>query len=109
MATLRRAAVIPAVAGPVVDPNSGEWAGVWEDYLVDDVVPWVDAHLPTIATQSGRALEGLCAGGFGAVDIRLRHPRLFGTLRSWEGDFAPIFRDGPLLGATGEGLLARHP
>ena len=101
-------AVLP-VAGPVVDPNSGEWAGVWEDYLVDDVVPWVDAHLPTIATQSGRALEGLCAGGFGAVDIGQRQSGLFGTLGSWEGYFAPIFRDGPFVGATEEDLLAHDP
>jgi enterochelin esterase-like enzyme len=66
-------AVMP-VAGPTVHPNLGEWAGVWENYLVDDVVPWVDRNLPTIATARGRALEGVCAGGFGAVDIGLRHP-----------------------------------
>jgi enterochelin esterase-like enzyme len=101
-------AVLP-VAGPVVDPDSGEWAGVWEDYVVDDVVPWVDAHLPTIATQSGRALEGLCAGGFGAIDIGLRHPGLFGTLGSWEGYFAPIFRDGPFVGAPEAELVAHDP
>ncbi|HEY4412058.1 MAG TPA: alpha/beta hydrolase-fold protein, partial [Gaiellaceae bacterium] len=75
-------AVMP-VAGPLVDPNGGEWAGVWEDYVVDDVVPWVDANLPAIPTARGRALEGLSAGGFGAVDIGLRHPGLFGTLGSW--------------------------
>jgi enterochelin esterase-like enzyme len=92
-------AVMP-VAGPTVHPNLGEWAGVWENYLVDDVVPWVDRNLPTIATAQGRALEGLCAGGFGAVDIGLRHPGVFGTLGSFEGYFAPVFDDGPFVGAT---------
>jgi Putative esterase len=29
-------AVMP-VAGPLVDPDGGEWVGVWEDYVVDDV------------------------------------------------------------------------
>jgi enterochelin esterase-like enzyme len=101
-------AVMP-VAGPTVRPDSGEWAGVWEDYLVDDVVPWVDEHLPTIATQQGRALEGLCAGGFGAVDIGLRHPGLFSTLGSWEGYFAPVFDDGPFVGATKADLRAHDP
>ena len=90
-------AVLP-VAGPRVDPNAGEWAGVWERYLVDDVVPWTDAHLPTIPTAAGRALEGICAGGFGAVDIGLRHPGLFGTLGSFDGYFSPVFRDGPFAG-----------
>jgi enterochelin esterase-like enzyme len=101
-------AVMP-VAGPVVDPNSGEWAGVWEQYLVRDVVPWVDAHLPTIPTAAGRALEGLCAGGFGAVDIGLRHPRLFGTLGAFDGYFAPVFRDGPFVHATRADLAAHDP
>jgi enterochelin esterase-like enzyme len=106
--TLPFIAVMP-VAGPVVNPDSGEWAGVWEDFVVSDVVPWVDAHLPTIATPGARALEGLCAGGFGAVDIGLRHPGIFGTLGSWEGYFAPVFYDGPFVGASAPDLLAHDP
>ena len=101
-------AVLP-VAGPRVDPNAGEWAGVWERYLVRDVVPWADAHLPTIRSAAGRALEGVCAGGFGAVDIGLRHPGLFGTLGAFDGYFAPVFRDGPFAHATRADLLAHDP
>lgn len=101
-------AVMP-VAGPIVNPDSGEWAGIWENYVVHDVVPWVDAHLPTIPTPAGRALEGLCAGGFGAIDIGLRHPGVFGTLGSWEGYFAPVFFDGPFVGATAADLAAHNP
>jgi enterochelin esterase-like enzyme len=100
-------AVTP-VGGQVVDPNAGEWAGVWEQFVVDDVVPWVDAHLSTIASPRGRVLEGLCAGGYGAVDIGLRHPSVFGALGSWEGYFAP-FRDGPFVHATRADLLAHTP
>jgi putative tributyrin esterase len=101
-------AVMP-VAGPVGHRSGGEWAGVWEDYVVRDVVPWVDAHLPVLPGPRNRALEGLSAGGFGAIDIGLRHPRLFGTLGSWEGYFAPIFRDGPFVGATRADLDAHDP
>ena len=57
-----------------------------------DVVPWVDAHLPTMPTLSGRVLAGLSADGYGAVDIGLRHRGLFGTLEAWSGYFTP-FRD----------------
>src|SRR5262245_9189609 len=67
----------------------GEWAGRWEDYLVRRVVPWVDAHLSTIAATRGRTLAGLSAGGYGAVDIGLRHPLVFGRLESWGGYFSP--------------------
>lgn len=101
-------AVVP-VAGPRVDPNSGEWAGVWESYLVQDVVPWVDTNLPTIPKAAGRALEGVCAGGYGAVDIGLRHPGLFGTLGAFDGYFTPVFRDGPFVDATRADLLAHDP
>jgi enterochelin esterase-like enzyme len=101
-------AVMP-VAGPRVDPDGGEWAGVWEDYVVDDVVPWVDSTLPALDNARDRALEGLSAGGYGAVDIGLRHPRLFGTLGSWAGYFAPVFDDGPFARASAAYLSAHTP
>lgn len=101
-------AVMP-VAGPTVDPSSGEWAGVWEDYVVRDVVPWTDTHLSTRADAASRALEGLCAGGYGALDIGLRHPTMFGTLGSWEGYPSPVFRDGPFVHASPAQLAAHDP
>lgn len=95
--------------GPRTHRKEGEWAGIWERYVVSDVVPWVDEHLPTIRTPQARAIEGLSAGGFGAVDIGLRHPGMFGTLGSWGGYFAPTFRDGPFAHATREFLAAHDP
>jgi len=84
----------------------GEWTGVWERYLVHDVVPWTDAHLPTRADAIGRTIAGLSAGGYGAVDIALRHPTSFATTESWSGYFtAP--RDGFPPGAS-VSLLAAH-
>lgn len=100
--------VVTPVGGQIVDPNAGEWAGPWERYVVDDVVPWVDAHLSTIRSPRGRVLEGLSAGGYGAVDIGLRHPSVFGGLGSWDGYFTP-FRDGPLAHATPAQLAAHDP
>jgi hypothetical protein len=86
----------------------GEWTGPWEDYVVDRVVPWIDAHLPTIPAASGRVLAGLSAGGYGAVDIGLRHPSLFGLVESWSGDFDPL-RDGTLAQAGPAELEAHDP
>jgi len=96
-------AVMPT-AGP--RHYDGEWAGVWEAYVVHSVLPWVDAHLSTVPGARGRAIAGLSAGGFGAVDIALRHPMLFGTVESWSGYFEPP-RDGPLAHAS-RGELDRH-
>ena len=81
---------------------NGEWAGPWEDRLVERTIPWVDANLPTIPTAGGRVIAGLSAGGFGAIDIALRHPDLFGAAESWSGYFKPL-HDGPFKGAKPDG------
>jgi enterochelin esterase-like enzyme len=86
----------------------GEWSGAWEAYIVRDVVPWVDSHLPTLRSRRGRGIAGLSAGGYGAVDIGLRHPDPFGTLESWSGYFKP-FRDGSLFDAGPAELAAHDP
>jgi enterochelin esterase-like enzyme len=101
-------AVVP-VGGPAVNAAKGEWAGIWEQYLVQDVVTWADRTLPTIHDRRARAVAGLCAGGYGAINTGLRHPRLFGTLESWEGYFAPVFRDGPFARADAATLVANTP
>ncbi|MFL5964488.1 MAG: alpha/beta hydrolase [Gaiellaceae bacterium] len=99
-------AVVPA-AGPNADYN-GEWAGPWERALVERIVPWVDARLPTQRNAAGRVIAGLSAGGFGAVDIGLRHSSLFRTIESWGGYFTPVL-DGPFKHATRTALAAHDP
>jgi enterochelin esterase-like enzyme len=99
-------AVAPAAG---VDRNyNGEWAGSWEREVVDGVVPFVDAHLATLAAPKGRVLAGLSAGGFGAVYIALRHPGVFGAVESWSGYFHPL-RDGPFKHDTNAQLRANDP
>jgi Putative esterase len=92
--------------GPMTKTTSDEWAGVWEDYVIRDVVPWVDAHFLTVPSRS--AIAGLSAGGYGAVDIGLRHPTVFHTLESWGGYFTP-FPDGPFVDASPSVLRAHTP
>lgn len=86
--------------------TASEWAGPWEDFIVRAVVPWIDARLPTKPHE--RAIAGVSAGGYGAVDIALRHPGAFGVAESWEGYFRP-FSDGPLAGASRAVLDAHDP
>jgi enterochelin esterase-like enzyme len=108
--TQRRARAFVAVmppGGPLVQRSGGEWAGAWERYVVSTVVPWVDAHLPT-ARARDRAIAGLSSGGFGAVDMALRHIGMFGVAESWEGYFHP-FRDGPFVHASPQTLAAHDP
>lgn len=99
-------AVMPAAGSQ--DRYNGEWAGPWENGLVDQTVPWVDESLPTIPTRKGRVIAGLSAGGYGAVDIALRHPGTFGTVESWSGYFSPL-HDGPFKDAPAAVLAAHDP
>jgi S-formylglutathione hydrolase FrmB len=101
--------VVAPVGGPRRNAKNGEWAGPWQRYLVHDVVPWTDHMLPTIASRQDRALAGFCAGGYGAINTGLRHPRLFGTLEAMEGYFAPVFHDGPFTHASAAILAANNP
>jgi enterochelin esterase-like enzyme len=99
-----------AVAPPagLTTRYAGEWTGTWETYLMRDVVPWTDRHLPTLTARSARVLAGLSAGGYGAVTVGLRHPRVFGTVESWSGYFvAP--HDGSLAHANATQLAAHDP
>ena len=86
--------------------TASEWAGPWENFVVRTVVPWIDARLPT--NRHERALGGVSAGGYGAVDIALRHLGVFAVAESWEGYFQP-FSDGPLAGASQAVLDAHDP
>lgn len=60
----------------------------WEDYLIKDLIPFVDSHYRTIASRRGRAIAGLSMGGFGAMTLGLRHPDLFATVASLSGALA---------------------
>jgi Putative esterase len=95
-------------SGSKQERAASEWVGVWEDYVTRTVVPWVDAHLPSIGKTRDRAIAGVSAGGYGAVDIALRHVGVFGVAESWEGYFHP-FRDGPLATATRATLAGHDP
>src|SRR4051812_9723383 len=45
--------------------NSGA-TGRYEDYLLAEVIPFVDAHYRTIPTPERRAVAGKSSGGYGA-------------------------------------------
>jgi len=71
-----------------------------ETYLVNDVIPAVDAALRTVPRRDDRILVGNSAGGFCALNIGLRHRSLFGTLVVLSG-FARPTHDGGMAGLFG--------
>jgi S-formylglutathione hydrolase FrmB len=57
----------------------------WETFHIDQLIPWVDANLRTIAARKGRAIAGLSQGGFCSMSYAARHPDLFSTALAYSG------------------------
>ena len=51
--------------------------GPWEDAIVRDLIPAIDALYPTRATRDQRFTAGLSMGGYGALRLAVHHPDLF--------------------------------
>lgn len=66
-----------------VDQSQG--AQNWNDFYINQVIPWVDANLRTIAAKNGRAIAGMSMGGYGAVRIAEDRPDLFASVASFSG------------------------
>jgi len=62
------------------DPKRG-----WEDYVIQDLIPYVDSYYRTIATRQGRAIAGLSMGGYGALKLGLKYPQMFCAVASLSG------------------------
>lgn len=75
------------VTGWYVD-NQADPKLQWEDYLIKDLIPYVDSHYRTVAAREGRAIAGLSMGGYGAMTLGLRHPDLFAAVASMSGALA---------------------
>ena len=56
--------------------------GNWEDFVVNDVVKYVDSTYRTIKDRKHRCLVGHSMGGFGALNIGSKHDDLFGSVYS---------------------------
>jgi S-formylglutathione hydrolase FrmB len=77
----------------------------YQTYIAKDLVDWVDSHYRTIATRDGRAIAGLSMGGFGAMQLSLRHPDLFSAAVSHSGAIGLLYR-GPRPFAPGKAEIA---
>src|SRR5580692_11413802 len=52
--------------------------GDWEDYVVRDVVAYVDSHYRTLASPDSRGIGGHSMGGYGSLMLAFKHPDVFG-------------------------------
>jgi enterochelin esterase-like enzyme len=54
--------------------------GNWEDYIVHELVAYMDTHYRTIPERAARGLAGHSMGGYGALRIGMRHPEVFSSI-----------------------------
>lgn len=69
--------------------------GRYEDYVTEEIVPFVDAQYRTIATPGSRGVFGKSSGGYGALIMGMRHADLFGAIACHSGDTAFELCYGP--------------
>jgi hypothetical protein len=62
----------------------------WESFLVDDLVPYVDAHFPTVADRQWRAITGHSQGGFGSFANGFAHPDVWSAMGMISGGGFPF-------------------
>lgn len=67
------------------DQNTAAGAQKWETFHLDQVIPFIDDNLRTVAAKRGRAVAGISMGGLGAMRYAQRHPELFTEVASMSG------------------------
>jgi enterochelin esterase family protein len=86
--------------------------GRYQSYLVEDVLPAVDAHFPTVPEACARAAAGRSSGGFGALRLALDRPGVVSAIASHAGDAAfevsmrPMFTSAAIGFELAGGLAA---
>jgi S-formylglutathione hydrolase FrmB len=73
--------------------------GGWEDFLVNDVVGFVDSHYRTIARPESRGIAGHSMGGYAAIMTGLKHP----------DRFSAVYALSPCCGAFVGDLTSENP
>ncbi len=76
----------------VDEPGVG--TGRFEDYFVQEIVPYVDSHFRTIADRCARAVDGFSLGGFQSIKIAAQYPDMFCSAGAFDGTFLYSTREG---------------
>jgi Putative esterase len=54
--------------------------GNWEDFMIHELVPYIDANFKTLPNRDSRGIAGIFIGGYGAIRFGMRHPDVFGSV-----------------------------
>ncbi len=100
-----KAGAAPTAFGATTSEKSiGQAFSAFEDVVVDDLIPMIDASYRTIPDRDHRAMAGLSMGGMQTLFVALHHLDLFSYIGSFSGPIFPNLRSGsePLQAAAKE-------
>ncbi len=91
----------------VVMPNGynkyqGSWyansnvTGNWEDYIVKDLIDYIDTNYRTLPQSESRGIAGHSMGGNGAFKIAMKHPEVYCSVFTLSAAF--IFFEHSIMG-----------
>lgn len=72
----------------------GIGTGRFEDYFLQELMPYVDGHFRTLAQGAHRGVDGFSLGGLTSLKIATHYPKLFGSAGSYDGTFFYATRSG---------------
>lgn len=84
-------------------------SGNYEDYLIDEVLPFVDRRYRTIPKPEARAVMGKSSGGYGALVLAMRNPEVFGNAVCHSGDVYFEVTHKPMLAKFVDACRGRLP
>jgi len=76
-----------------------------EEFLCEELIPYIDAHYSTISTAEGRYIGGFSMGGLFALQIGLHQPQLFSKI----GAYSPALTYSDFSGDHFERWLSTDP
>lgn len=63
--------------------------GRFEDYIVTELIPYIERNFAAEAKRSGRWVGGISMGGFAALHTAFRHPEMFNRVGGHSPAFPP--------------------
>jgi S-formylglutathione hydrolase FrmB len=89
--TIGKFLVILPEGGETFYINSEDGQDRYEDFFIQEFVPYIDHHYRTIAERRARGISGLSMGGYGALHLAMRHADVFGSVSAHSAVLFPRF------------------
>lgn len=78
--------IVVEVSGHRANTSEGSFwvnspvTGLWEDFVIDEIIPYIDGKYNTIPNAESRGISGFSMGGFGCVNLAFKHPDIFSSV-----------------------------